>query len=324
MTLWVITFLVFVVTAGLTLSAAYFMIEAPAARRRMRIRLASLQEASARDDQGLESQIVREEILSTIPALNRILLRLPFVSALQLCVTQAAMKIPVGTVLLGTLALIIFTAVISFAAGMPVLLLIIVSAAAGFIPFAVIAYKRRRRLNKFEELFPDAIDLLARAVRAGHAFTTGFSLIANEMPDPIAGEFRTTFDQQNLGLPLVDALRNLAARVPLPDVRMFLAALTIQRETGGNLGEILDNLSTVIRERFKILRQVRIFTAEGRLSLYILTGMPPAAGVLMFLVNRDYLMRLFTDPLGHRAIAGAIVMQIVGYNVISRLVRIKV
>jgi tight adherence protein B len=241
-----------------------------------------------------------------------------------LFLTQAAVQMPLGTILLMSLSLFIFAALAGFVFGVvfPVALLVAVGAAS--IPFVYIGIKRGRRLRKFEELFPDSIDLLARAVRAGHAFTTGFSLIATEMPEPIAGEFKAAFDQQNLGLPLAEALRNLSIRVPVPDVLIFLAALNIQRESGGNLGEVLDNLSTVIRERFKLLRQVRVFTAEGRLSLYVLTGMPPAFAVFMYFANPDYIGRLFTDPMGHHAIAAAIILQVLGYLVIRRIVQIKV
>ena len=125
-------------------------------------------------------------------------------------------------------------------------------------------------------------------------------------------------------LPLAEALRNLSIRMPLPDVLIFLAALNIQRESGGNLGEVLDNLSRVIRERFRLLRQVQVFTAEGRMSLYILAAMPPAAALLMYLVNPNYMARLLTDPIGHYAIAGATVLQVLGYFVIRYIVRIKV
>ncbi len=267
---------------------------------------------------------MNEQILSTVPAVNRILMQLPFIPRLQLFLTQAAIEMPIGRLLFISVALLFFAALTALLAGMPALLILFAGFGAGLLPFLVVVAKRRHRLKKFEELFPDAIDLLARAVRAGHAFTTGFSLIANEMPDPVAGEFRTMFEQQNLGLPLGEALRNLAIRVPLPDVRIFLAALTIQRESGGNLGEILDNLSTVIRERFKIYRQVQVFTAEGRLSLYILTAMPPISGVVMYLTNPSYMTRLFVDPIGHQLLGTAVAMQIVGYFVIRRIIRIKV
>jgi tight adherence protein B len=184
--------------------------------------------------------------------------------------------------------------------------------------------KRKQRFAKFAELFPDAVDLLSRAVRAGHAFTTGFALIGSEMPEPVAGEFRTAYSQQNLGLPLDDTLRNLTLRIPLTDVRIFVSALLIQRESGGNLAEILDNLSYVIRERFRILRQVEILSAEGRISMWVLMGAPIVGAVLLFLINPDYMSRLFSDPWGRIALGTAAGMQFIGYLIIRKIVRIEV
>ena len=139
-------------------------------------------------------------------------------------------------------------------------------------------YKRNRRFRKFEELFPEALDLLTRAVKAGHAFNTGIEMIADEMPEPIAKEFRITYDEQNFGLPLKQALFNMVDRVPLLDLKFFVTAVMMQKETGGNLAEILTNLSHVIRERFKIMGEVRTFSAQGRLTGYILTAVPIAHG----------------------------------------------
>ena len=325
MTLLIICGLVFLATAGLTVSGFHFFVEVPAAKRQMRVRLASIRESEfGPGNSTAETQIVRSEMLSSVPAFNRMLLNAPWISKVQLFLTQAGVQTPVGTVMSLSASLGMLAAVAVFLLRLPLISGAAAAAAAAAIPFAVIAVKRRRRLRKFEELFPDAIDLLARAVRAGHAFTTGFSLIADEMPEPVSSEFRATFDQQNLGMPIVDALRNLSIRVPLPDVRIFLAALTIQKDSGGNLGEILDNLSAVVRERFKILRQVQVFTAEGRLSLYMLTAMPPIAGLVMYSTNPDYMMRLLEDPLGHQALAAAVIMQVVGYIVIRKIIRIKV
>ena len=144
------------------------------------------------------------------------------------------------------------------------------------------------------------------------------------MADPVAEEFRITYRQQNLGMPLREAFSNLATRIPLADVRIFITALQIQRESGGNLGEILDNLSTVIRERFKIMREVKVITAEARLSMYALTGLPFGAGLFMYFANPAYMTPLFTDPIGHQALAAAGVMQFIGYMLIKKLVRIKI
>src|SRR5437667_10343838 len=144
------------------------------------------------------------------------------------------------------------------------------------------------------------MDLLGRAVRAGHAFTTGFELIGNELPPPVSEEFRITFQQQKLGVPFRDAMQNMALRVPLPDVRIFVSSLQIQRESGGNLGEILDTMSAVVRERFKLRRQIQIFTAEGRLSSYVLTALPFAALAALYYIQPEYINPLLTEPRGQR------------------------
>ena len=174
-------------------------------------------------------------------------------------------------------------------------------------------------------------------MRAGHAFTTALELIAQELPEPVAGEFRITYEQQNFGMPLREALHNFTVRVPLSDVSFFVSALQVQRESGGNLAEILDNLAFVIRERFKILRQVKVFTAQGRMTLYLLTGLGPGAAALMLLVNPEYIGRFFKDPqpkvgifllgqvpLGSVMIGFAILLQIVGYLVIRKIIKIRV
>src|SRR3981189_548458 len=195
----------------------------------------------------------------------------------------------------------------------------------GFVlPYSYASYRRNKRFEKFEELFPEAIDTLARAVRAGHAFTTALEMIANEVSEPVAGEFRQLYEEQKFGLPVRDALVNLADRIPLVDVKFFVTAVMLQRETGGNLAEILDNLSYVIRERFKILRQVRVHTAQGRLTMVLLMALPPTIVVLMLMLNPGFIRPLFTDPIGHALIVGGITLQTMGYFVIRRIIRIQV
>jgi tight adherence protein B len=314
---------VFLLTLGLLTSAAYFLIQAPAARQQLRVRLAAIQQTAVVDPEA-EIRLIRENALGSIPFVQRVLLRIRLVARLQLFMDQAGVALPLVTMLFISASAALAFLLIALVGRMPVPLALLLGGAGGASPFLFIAYKRRMRFSAFEEQFPDAIDMLARAVRAGHAFTTGFSLIASEMPQPAAGEFKMTFEQQNLGLPMGDALQNFEVRMPLQDVKIFVAALAIQRESGGNLGEILDKLSMVIRERFKILRQAEVFTAEGRMSLYILTAMPPAAAVLMYVVNPEYMGRLFTESLGHVALAAAAFLQVTGYLVIRRIVRIKV
>ena len=155
-----------------------------------------------------------------------------------------------------------------------------------------------RALKRFEEQFPEALDLLSRAIRAGHAFQTAMGMVADELPDPVGPEFKKTFDQQNFGLPLRDALNDLSQRLGLLDVRFFVTAVLIQRDTGGNLSEILDNLAHVVRERFKIRRQVRVHTAHGRFTGYVLLALPAALAVALSFINPDHMQLLFREPMG--------------------------
>jgi tight adherence protein B len=326
MNLTLVSFLLFLGVLGLILSLSYFLLDVSTSKKQMRARLEAVTQVSTATESGseIDELILRREVLSKIPKLNRLLRDFSVLRTLNLFLQQGGMETTVATILSLSLLLGVVSYLISFLLRMPHALCLVAALLIASIPFAVVAYKRSRRLFKFEELFPDSMDMLGRAVRAGHAFTTGLELIANEMPEPVAGEFRTTFEQQNLGLPLRDALGNLAVRVPLPDVRIFVSALQIQRESGGNLAEILDNLSMVVRERFKLMRQVRVYTSEGRLSLYILTAMPPAAAVAFFLLKPSYMMRLFTDPLGQKMVFGAVTMQVIGYLIIKKIVTLKV
>ena len=191
------------------------------------------------------------------------------------------------------------------------------------IPYVYLKVQRSRRLMKFEEQFPEAIDLIARALRAGHAFTTGLGIAADEIPDPVGSEFKLLFDRQNFGMPLPDALREFAKRVPIMDARFFVTAVLTQRESGGNLSEVLDNLSSVVRERFKVKRQVRVISAHGRITGWILTAMPPIVAIMMFFVVPDSMRLLVTDPLGIRLIILGIVLQITGSIIISKILKVE-
>jgi tight adherence protein B len=193
-----------------------------------------------------------------------------------------------------------------------------------FVPYGVVSYLRQKRLQQFEEKFPEALDLLGRAVRAGHAFTTGLEMIARESPDPIASEFRTTFEEQNFGLPLRDALLNMTERIPSIDVRFFVTALLIQKETGGNLAEILDGLARVIRDRFRIYREVRVRTAQGRLTAGILIALPVFMMIVLMILNPTYMRVLFQDPKGSVILAVAGIMQVIGSLLIWKIIHIEV
>jgi tight adherence protein B len=200
-----------------------------------------------------------------------------------------------------------------------------VAAALGVcLPVMFLLRKRSVRLRKFEEMFPEALDLLSRAVKAGHAFQTAMNMAAEELPDPVGPEFRKTFDQQNFGLPLRDALNAMSERIPIIDVKFFVTAVLIQRETGGNLSEILDNLSHVVRERFKVLRQVRVHTAHGRFTGWVLLALPAGLGVVMSFINPEHMQLLYREPMGRMMLIGAVVMQTIGFFWIKRVIKIEV
>jgi tight adherence protein B len=192
------------------------------------------------------------------------------------------------------------------------------------LPVVWLKIKRRRRLRRFEEQFPEALDLLSRAIRAGHAFQTAMGMVADELPAPVGVEFKKSFEQQNFGLPLKEALDNQAKRVPIMDVKFFVTAVQIQRETGGNLAEILDNLAHVVRERFKILRQVRVHTAHGRFTGYVLLGLPAFLAVALMFISPEHMKTLFTVKMGQMMVMGAIVMQTIGFIWIRQVIKIEV
>ncbi len=319
-----LTLLIFVGVLGLSATALYFLSARASSRKQMRARLGAMQEPSLHPAVEGKEELIRQEVLSDIPALHRIFSEIPVMSRLQLYLRQAGLKMRAATLLLVSLVLSLVGFLFGLMSNLSWLLIGLSALGAAMIPLLVVSVKRQRRFSRFEELFPDALDLLARSVLAGHAFTTGFELIADEMPEPVAEEFRTTYDQQNLGLPLSESLQNLIERVPGGDVRLFVTALQIQRESGGNLAEILDNLSKVIRERYILYRHIKTSTAEGRLSLYFLMALPVVTGILMYLTNPDYMTPLFEEPLGHTFIEVAVGLQILGYFVIRKITSMKV
>jgi tight adherence protein B len=200
----------------------------------------------------------------------------------------------------------------------------VVALLGAFMPFGWLRHKRSSRLKKFEEQFPEALDVLSRAIRAGHAFQTALGMCADEMPGPVGPEMKKTFDQQNYGLPLKDALNDLAQRINIIDVRFFVTAVMIQRDTGGNLSEILDNLAHVVRERFKIQRQVRVHTAHGRFTSYVLLSLPAFLAVALSILNPDHMAPMFRERMGQMMLMGAMVLQAFGYLWIRQVIKIEV
>ena len=320
--LFVIALLVFVVVTVAVFAAMSLYDERKAQARVLRDRLSTVQKTTEKTMPDMA--LLRDEVLSRIPAFDTLLRRSERVSLLQKMLAQGNIDIRAGNFLMLCAVSALAFAAIAFIAGGKLLFGWAGALLGFFIPYAYASHMRTRRFQKFEEKFPEAIDTLARAVRAGHAFTTALEMIANEVSEPVAGEFRQLYEEQKFGLPVRDALVNLADRIPLVDVKFFVTAVMLQRETGGNLAEILDNLSYVIRERFKILRQVRVHTAQGRLTMVLLMALPPTIVVLMLMLNPGFIRPLFTDPIGHALIVGGITLQTMGYFVIRRIIRIQV
>jgi tight adherence protein B len=315
--------LAFVVVAAGVFAAFSLLDQRNARARLLRDRLATVQKSAEREpDEELE--LLRDEVLSDIPALDNLLRRSERVSNFQTMLSQADLKLRAGNMLFMSLCSGIATGFILLVASGFKTLALVGALVGALMPYSYASFRRTRRFQKFEELFPQAIDTLARAVRAGHALTTALELISNEVGEPVSSEFRKLFEEQKFGLPMRDALINLTERMPLVDVKFFVTAVMLQRETGGNLAEILDNLSYVIRERFKIQRQVRVFTAQGRLTMMLLMMLPPIIVVTMLVMNPSFIRPLFTDPLGHGLLVGGITLQTIGYFVIRRIIQIQV
>jgi tight adherence protein B len=287
-------------------------------------RIEAVQKAERRGSVDLGVQLVRDEMMSSVPAINRALMKWSWSTRFKDFVQQAGIQTRPGKIILTStvLALLVYVLAAGAHARFPIPL--VAALIGGALPLAYVAVKRRRRLRRFEENFPEALDLLNRAVRAGHAFTTGLGMIASEASEPLAGEFRTTFEEQNFGLPLRDALQNLAERVPLIDVRFFVTALLIQKETGGNLSEILENLAHVIRDRFRIYRDVRAKSAHGRLTAGILIVLPPLMVIALGFVNPHYMTTLIEDPIGPPILWGAAIWQAIGAFLLWKIVDIEV
>lgn len=281
------------------------------------------QSAQAAAPQKLSRLLKPLEQFSSVGSLNVVLARIGGLTGpIQRDITQAGLKVSVSTLLLSAISLAAVAYLIVGYATFSSKLAMAAAAAASFVPFIYLRHARNSRLRKFEEQFPEAVDLLGRALRAGHAFTTGVLMAAEEIPAPVGDEFKRLYDQQNFGMALPDALHGFAARIPLIDARFFATAVLTQRETGGNLGEVLDNLASVIRERFKVKRQVRVLTAHGRITGWILAGFPPALAAVMFAIAPQHMMLLITDPLGVQMIVGALTLQIIGTLIIRKLVNI--
>lgn len=291
------------------------------ARLRQRLSEALLHSAHTED---IEVLLARNELMSEIPALNRALLRVQTALQLKRMLDQADLHItPSRLVMFSSMAGILAALAVSvISISMPLIILSGIVAAA--LPFLHVWWKRKRRFDQFLELLPDALELMSRALSAGHAFSEALHMVAEEMPEPIAGEFRKTYEEQNLGLSLKLALENLMERIPLLDLRMCVTAVLVQKETGGNLGEILEKVAYTIRERFRIMGDLKTLTTSSRLSAWLLCALPIFVAIAVTFMNPDYMAVLWKDQRGHYLIAAAITMQFTGMLIVKKILNIKI
>ena len=291
------------------------------AKKKVRQRLGMLSPS------GLEeggSDLERQTLASEVPWLNRLLLRIRWTPKLTILLEQASIQRPIGFFVLLSLLL----AALGFMAGFFIISKFLVglclAGLLGVVPYFYVLWKKKRRMAKFERQLPEALSLMARALKAGHAFIGALKMVADEMDEPIGMEFDKTLWEINLGIDLPEALKNLSRRVDCPNMRFFVISIIIQRETGGNLAEILENIAYLIRERFKLEGRIRVLAAEGKFSAIILIGLPFLVFGLLSFLNPKYIGVLFTDPIGHMMIGTSILLMILGVLVIKGMVSIRV
>ncbi len=294
-----------------------------ARRKRLQQRLSEALLHSAHTE-DVDLILARQELMSEIPWLNRWLVSVASAMHLKRILDQADLHITVTRLLMFS-AMAGILAALAASVLVPTLLIIILCGVVGaLLPFIHVWWKRKKRFESFLEHLPDTLELMSRALSAGHAFPETLHMVSTEMPDPISTEFRKTYEEQNLGLSLKLALENLTQRMPLLDLRLCVTAIMIQRETGGNLAEILEKVAVTIRERFRILGDLKTLTTSSRMSAWLLCGLPIFITIVISAMNPDYMSVMVSDPRGHKLIAVALFMQLTGMLVVRKILRIKI
>jgi tight adherence protein B len=266
----------------------------------------------------------RSELVSAIPWLNKRMENLKLIPRLRKMLAQAEMTWTPGTLLLLCMVSFVVPAYLIYLRSTSLLLSLLVGVALGFVPFGYVWFKRSKRFGKFEQGLPEALDLIVSALRVGHSFNSALGLVTRECTEPVGPEFRIAFDEQNFGLDLRTALENLLDRVPLQDLRMAVTAILIQRESGGNLAEVLEKTSQVIRQRFRLKKQVMVHTAQGRMTGWVLTLLPVALGIGLYIVNPDTMSLLWKRDIGIKMMFAGGAMLVVGTLIIQKIVRMEV
>jgi tight adherence protein B len=318
----VIVALTFVLVLGIVLGAYYALVVRPESSDRSKL----LRRLGAKSV-GVAKAVALErkaERLSDVRAVQAMLSRAKGVSGpLERLVTQSGLKITVGTLVMASVLLAIIGYGLVKWLTYYTALGLVAAPLFGAVPYLLVRHARSKRLQLFEEQFPESIELIARALRAGHAFPTGLQMVGDEIPQPVGTEFKLVYDQQAFGMPINEALKGLAERVPILDARFFVTAVLTQRETGGNLSEVLDNLSSIIRDRFRVKRQVRVISAHGRITGWILSALPVSLGLFFAASSPDVYRKFYTDPFGIQMIVFALVLQVIGVFIIRRIVQIE-
>ncbi len=319
-----ISFLVFLFALFLVFGAYLIATQGSDAKRdRLRLRLSeALLHSSHTEDPELV--LARSELMSEIPLLNRLLIQLHVATRLKTMLEQADLHLTVTRLLMFSAMAGILAALAASVVVVSAVLIAFCGLLAASVPFVHVWWKRRKRFDRFLENLPDALDLISRALSAGHAFSEALHMVSTEMPEPIASEFRKTYEEQNLGLSLKLALENLIQRMPLLDLRMCVTAVLIQRETGGNLAEILEKVAYTIRERFRIMGDLKTLTTSSRMSAWILCGLPILVSIAVTAMNPEYMSILWKDPRGHVLIAVAMFLQVTGMLIVRKILNIKI
>lgn len=314
--------LIFVAVAMITLFIAMLFEVLRDVRDRKHL-TSRLEELDTELEESGRSDILRQQE-ELPPLLLALTARFPSLRDVDLVLAQADLAWTLQTFLLMTVGFAVGLGLGTLVATGNLLFSIIAATGGAFLPILYARMKRARRMRKLEEQLPEAIDLMARALRAGHPFASGIKMIADEMTAPVGTEFQRVFEEQRFGLAVSDALLSMVDRTTLLDVRIFVTAVLIQREVGGNLAEILDNLSYTIRERFRIRGEIRTRSAQGRMTGYLLAALPILTGLAFVVMSPEYIMLLFQDPMGHLIVAGALMLQIIGFLWIRKVVAIDI
>ena len=294
-----------------------------AKRMRLRQRLSDALVHSAQSE-DVEVMLARQELMSEIPWINRALVEVQSAVNLKRTLDQADLHITVTRLVMFALMAGLFAALAASILTESLVLMIVGGIVGAALPFVHVWWKRKKRFEHFLENLPDTLELMSRALSAGHAFPEALHMVSVEMPEPIATEFRKTYEEQNLGLSLKLALENLTQRIPLLDLRLCVTAVMIQRETGGNLAEILEKVAHTIRERFRIIGDLKTLTTSSRMSAWLLCGLPIAVALAVTVMNPDYMSILWKDPRGHKLIAAAMFMQVTGMLIVRKILQIKI